>query len=497
MTSRKTGIFETATIHIMITLFLGFPTPLSAGEQADRAISAVQKLVASGQTAKDTALKLLAKQGNIDNFWGKDFELKNEWERQTGIIIDAAVMPQLPVLELMRAKQDFDLTVARQREYPDLFAEGLIVDLIDLLNKYGFRFDDNPVDGYFLPKSQTEFDGRVVAVPADGDIAIMYLRRDLMEDAQNQDRFRKKFHRDLKPPATWDEYQDLIEFFNAPERGFFGTCEQRDPQTGWMFWMPRYVSQASPNQLLFDDNMRPLINSKAGVLATISYLKTIAFSPPHILKEGNHYNYTLPIYRHGDAFAHILTTALAKILNLESSPVKNKFMCALIPGTVVGDKLIRRTSFIYGNNIVVSSSSRQKELAFLFAMWISDPEISARSIAVTSGIADPYRFNHLKDPQVQSIYSKQALESLEQHIKIAVPAGTGLPGDHEYIAALNKSLWAAAKKELTAQEAMDQAAGQWDKITDKYGRDKQIGYWRAFREKFPETFFPAPAHSLN
>ena len=497
MIARKLSIYEILAPYIMFFLLLVFPTCILAAEQADRAVSAVNKLVESGQVAKNTVLKLLAKQGNIDNFWGKDFELKNEWERRTGILIDATVVPQLPVLELMRTQKDFDLTVARQREYPDLFEEDLIVDLTAFVHKYGFHLDDNPVDGFFLPKSQTEFDGRVVAVPADGDIAIMYLRQDLMDNSENQARFKKKFHRDLKPPSTWDQYQDLIEFFHDPERGFYGTCEQRDPQTGWMFWMPRYASQASPNQFLFDENMRPLINTNAGVLATKSYLKTIPFSPPYILKEGNHYNYTVPIYRQGAAFAHIITMALAKILNLGSSPVKDKFMCSLMPGTVVGDKLIRRTSFIYGNNLVIARSSPQKELAFLFAMWISDPQISTRCITVTSGIADPYRFNHLKDPQVRSIYSKQALESLEQHLKIAVPAGTGLPGDHEYIAALNKYLWAAAKGELTAQEAMDQTAGQWDQITEKHGRDKQIAYWRAFRKKFPETIFPAPGPSLN
>lgn len=490
--SRQKAFCGVILIHTLIAIFLIMPSCLFAGEQADRAIAAVVKLVDAGEVDKNAVIKLVAKQGNINNFWGRDFELKREWELRTGILLDAAVMPQLPVLEFLRNNKDFDLTLARQREYPDLFAEGLIVDLSAHLQKHGFRIDDNPVDGLINPESQTEFDGKVVAIPADGDIAILYLRQDLMEDPENKAKFKQQYHRDLKPPSTWDEYQDLITFFHDPERGFYGSCEQRDPQTGWMFWMPRYVSQASPNQFLFDAKMHPLINSKAGVAATSSYLKTIAFSPPYILKKGNHYNYTIPIYRRGDAFAHIITMALAKMLNLESSPVRGKFMCALMPGTVVGDKLIRRTSFIYGNNIVISSSSKQKELGFLFAQWISDPDISTRSITVTTGIADPYRFNHLKDPRVQLIYTKQALESLGRHVKIAVPAGTGLPGDSEYITVLNKYLWAAAKGELTAQEAMDKTARQWDQITDNYGRDKQIHYWRSFRKKFPQTAFHVP-----
>lgn len=485
-------MYNAILIHTFVGILLMMPPYLFAGEQADRAIAVVEKLVDSGKVDKNAVIRLVAKQGNINNFWGKDFELKREWERRTGILIDAAVMPQLPVLEFLRANKDFDLTLARQREYPDLFVEGLIVDLTAHLDKHGFRLDDNPIDGFIMPKSQTDFDGKVMAIPADGDIAILYLRQDLMEDPKNKAKFKQQYHRDLKPPSTWDEYQDLISFFHDPGRGFYGSCEQRDPQTGWMFWMPRYVSQANPNQFLFDEKMRPLINSKAGVAATSSYLKTIAFSPPHILEEGNHYNYTIPIYRRGDAFAHIITMALAKMLNLESSPIRGKFMCALMPGTVVGDKLVRRTSFIYGNNIVISSSSKQKELGLLFAMWISDPDISTRSITVTTGIADPYRFNHLKDPQVQLIYTQQALESLGQHAKIAVPAGTGLPGDSEYITTLNKYLWAAAKGELTAQEAMDNTAKKWEQITDKYGRDKQIRYWRSFRKKFPQTAFPVP-----
>ncbi len=467
---------------LSLTLAAALSFPIRAGEQADRAVTAVKELIAAGKAPQDAVLTLVAKQGNIDNFWGNDFALKKAWEEQTGIMLDAAVMPQLPVLEYLRAGNALDLTVARQREYPDLFVEGLIADLTPFVAGYGLRLDANQEDGFFAPASQTEFDGRVVAIPADGDIAVLYLRKDLMADPDNRKRFKRIYHREPAPPVTWDQYQELIAFFHNPEKGFYGTCEQRDQQTGWMFWMPRYASQ---HQLLFDDDMRPLINARAGIAATESYLKTIPYSPPRILEKGNHYNYTLPIYRRGEAFAHIITMALAKMLNLNSSPVKDKFMCALMPGIKKGGRLVRRTSFIYGNNLVVSRSSKQKELAFLYAMWLSDPDISARSISVTTGIADPYRFNHLRDPQVRSIYTAQALESLSQHVGIAVPAGTGLPGDAEYIGALNKNLWAASKGEITAKQAMDKVATEWEAITDKHGREKQKGYWRAFQQKFP------------
>jgi multiple sugar transport system substrate-binding protein len=479
-------------VHLLVLtvvhLFINHTESL-AGEQAERAIAAVKNLVETGKIASGTTIKLLVKQGNINNFWGDNFGIKIEWEERTGILIDAEIMPQQPVLEYIKENKDIDITVARQREYPDLYVGGYITDLTGFVNKYKFIFDENPVNGYILPKMQTEFDNKVVAIPADGDITVLYLRKDLMDDPAHKEAFKKKYNRELTLPETWDEYLDLIKFFHNYRDGFYGSCEQRDPLTGWMFWMPRYVCQANPNQYLFDENMHPLINSAAGVVATESYLATIPFSPPDVLKEDNDYNYTMPFFKRGDGFSCIITLAGAKIFNLESSAIKGKFTCVPMPGAIVGDRLVRRPSFIYGNNLVIANSSKNKELAFLFSIWFSDPDISTRSILVKSGITDPYRMNHITDKRVWPIYTKQVLNSLAQQITLTTPAGTGLPGDTEYIQSLNKNLLLAGKGELTAKEAMERTAQEWETITEKYGRDNQIRYWRSFIKNFPQKSF--------
>ena len=466
------------------------PTKSLAGEQAEQAIAAVKKLVETGEIAKGTAIKLLVKQGNINNFWGDNFELKIEWEEQTETLIDAKIMPQRALLECIKRNKDndIDLMVARQREYPDLYVGNYIVDLTPFVKKYKLVLDDNPVNGYILPNIQAEFDNKIVAIPADGDITVLYLRKDLMYDPVHKDAFKKKYGRDLTIPETWDEYQNLVEFFHNYKDGFYGSCEQRDPLTGWMFWMPRYVCQANPNQYLFDDNMHPLIDSPAGVAATKSYLATIPFSPPDVLEKGNDYSYTMPFFTSGNGFSCIITLAAAKVFNLKSSEIKGKFMCVPIPGAKVGNRLVKRPSFVYGNNLVVSNTSKHKELAFLLAMWLSDPDISCRSIQVTNGISDPYRMNHLTNEHLRLIYTKQAFDNLAQQIPITIPAGTGLPGDTEYIQALNENLLLAGRKKLTAKEAMKQTALEWETITEKYGRDKQVQYWRSFIKKFPRGF---------
>jgi multiple sugar transport system substrate-binding protein len=471
---------------ICFLISLQFVSPKAlAGHQAQRAVQAVKKLITEGKIPLDATLRIVAKEGNINNFWGNRMALKSQWEDATGTMLDTAIRPNLPVLEFMRGQKDFDLTLARQREYPDLYLENLVMDLTPYVHRFGLDINADPNDGYFRPTAQTSFDNKIVAIPADGDVAVMYLRKDLMEDPKFKAEFTAKYNRTLEIPATWDEYQRLVEFFHRPEQNLYGTCEHRDPQTGWMFWMPRYTSQTWPNQYLFDDDMRPLINSAAGVAATKSYVQTVAYSPDGITGEKNHYTYAMPIFRDGKSFAYIITTAGAKAFNGVRSAIKDKFMVCPMPGTRVNDRLVRRTSFIYGNNIVVASTSQNPELAFLFAMWFSDPDISNQAIEVFRGFADPFRYNHAHNQSLWPVYTRQVLEMLPSQFEVAVPAGTGLPGDTEYMRALNNNLWLAAQGRIAAAEAMAQTAIQWEKITEQYGRQKQIRYWRLFKEKFP------------
>ncbi len=458
--------------------------PARAGEQADRAVAAVKQLLARGEVKPGTMLRIRAKQGNMVSFLGRDYELQRDWEKQTGILIDASVMPQLDSLEYIRRGTDVDLTIARTHEYPDLYHGGLIEDLTPLLQRFGFSLSEDPANGYMLLRQQAYFGERVVAIPADFDIALLFVRRDLLEDETQRTRFRERHGRDLKAPKTWAEYQQLVEFFHRPKDGFYGSTEPRERLTGWMYWLPRYLCAAAPNRYLFDDQMRPLINSPAGVAATESYIATLPYSPPQSLEDGKDYSYTLPFFIRGNAFATVLTVATAKISRGEASAIKDKFIALPIPGQVVGDRLVRRTPFIYGNNLVVPANAPNKTLAFLFAMWLTDPDNSSRSVAA-NGIADPYRYSNLRDERVKALYTPQPLEVLKGELPFTAPSGTGLPGDSQYIAALATNIWLAARGQISAKEAMARTAREWEAITEEHGRAKQIAHWQAFKKLYP------------
>ncbi len=473
------------TILVIVAAMM-LPQQIMAGSQAEKAIAGAIALRAAGKIP-DSTIRIVAKEGNISSLWGKNFSLKKRWEQATGVTLDAHVRPNLPVLEFMRSSRDFDITFARQGEYPDLVNENLVADLTPLVKRYKTKLDENVNDGIYGVRAQTEFDNKIVALPADGDVTVMYLRKDLLDDPMNKAKFLQKYGVKLEIPKTWDDYLRQIEFFHNPEKEFYGTVEHRDSGTGWMFWMPRFVCQAFPNQYLFDDNMHPLINSPVGIRATENYVKTVAFSPLDITGEGNHYNYALPIFLNGNAFAYIITMAGAKIFNSNRSSIRNKFVSLPLPGAVVDGRLIQRNSFIYGNNIVLAAASPRQELAFLFAMWITDPDISTESVAVSSSISDPFRYNHARNPRIQEIYSHQAVGILKEQFANAIPEGTGLPGNERYLSSLSQNLWLAAKGQITPAKAMADTAEKWETITQQLGRKKQIEHWRKFKTKFPKS----------
>jgi len=471
------------TMLVALVLYLFTPV-LLAGEQADRAISAVQQLKQQDSLAGDTTLSIMVKQGNVANFLGENHLLKQLWEAQTGISLDVQVMPQQASLEVVRHSHNIDLTIARNREYADLRNEGLIADLTPFYQRYGFELGGGD-EAYVLPKMQAYLGDRIVAVPADGDIAILYLRHDLLEDPDHQVGYRERFKQPLRVPETWQEYQQQIEYFHGIEPGFSGSLEQRNEQAGWMFWMPRYAAQSMPNQYLFDDQMKPLVNSVEGIAATESYLATVEFSPKGILDQGNGYTFTLPQFILGKGYSTVITLAGAKLFNGINSKVKGKYIAVPMPGKQINGQVHRRTTLIYGNNIVIPSKSKNADLAFLFAMWLTDPDISVKSVAVTGGFADPYRQHHYSHPELINTYSESVLKAVSDQLNQVVPAGTGLPGDKEYIAVLNKELHRAALGRQSAAKAMANVEQAWEAITERFGREAQRQRWLEIKQNYP------------
>ena len=455
--------------------------PVLAADQAERALAFVAELVARGEIRAGTTLRLAFKPGNINALLGADLELQREWEEKTGTRISARVMPNQPTLANFASYPDFDLTVGRPYEHQELLDKALIAPLDDLAARFGFAIDDHGASGFIHPRLQATFGGRLLAIPADGDVTLLYLRHDLLDDPAEQKAYRARTGRSLAIPRTWAEYDAQVRFFHRPDKEFYGAAEERDPEGGWMYWMQRYLPQQAPYQPLFDEQARPLIDSPAGVSATEHYVHSARHGPPQATEEGRDYSYVLPLFMQGKAYSAMTTIAGAKLFTSAGSSVLGRFSAIPMPGVMVDGRLVRRNMPIYGNNLMVAKASPNQTLAFLFAMWLTDPVVSLRTVGARGGHTDPYRWHHLTDPRIESIYTPAALSVFAREWDVAVPSGMGLIDESEYATVLDRQLWLAARGEITPAEAMKRTAREWERLTERIGRDRQIASLQAFR----------------
>ncbi|TKB09788.1 MAG: sugar ABC transporter substrate-binding protein, partial [Mesorhizobium sp.] len=113
-------------------------------------------------------------------------------------------------------------------------------------------------------------------VSLDGDFQTWVYRTDLLGDADEKKAFSDKYGYELAAPKTWKQHDEIAAFFQRPGKGLFGSTDLRNQGWGYTNWYQRYVSMASPNQFLFDDTGKPLINSEQGIAATSEYIASLS-----------------------------------------------------------------------------------------------------------------------------------------------------------------------------------------------------------------------------
>ena len=62
-----------------------------------------------------------------------------------------------------------------------------------------------------------------------------------------------------------------------------------------------------------------------------------------------------------------------------------------------------------------------------------------------------------------------------------------LSGQGEYFDALRENIYRADAGETTSEQALEQCAKQWRRITRKKGRANQIRQWNFLRKRYPEN----------
>ena len=272
-----------------------------------------------------------------------------------------------------------------------------------------------------------------------------------------------------------------MAFFHEPARNRFGGALFRTPTyVAWEWWIRFHAKGSWP----FDDEMNPLIDNDAGVTALEELIAASSSLYPGALTAGLFDNWKA--YGRGNIYANIGWGGTQKYLNGPMSMLRDRLAFSITPGGVVDGKILVTPYFNWGWNYVVARQSKEKEIAYLFALFASSPNQSTRSVGASKGYFDPHRPEHYQDQAIVDTYSKSFLDVHQASMDGTIP-DLYLDGHGEYFAALSDGIMAVQEGRTDAATGLSETAKSWTIITHRLGEAKQQAQWRALRKKYPKN----------
>ena len=258
----------------------------------------------------------------------------------------------------------------------------------------------------------------MVQFPVDGDRHYLKYRSDIFDNPEMQKKYKEKTGKDLKVPATWEEYNEIAIFFSGWDWDGngdpnYGTAEvaKRDD-----LMFSAFISRVAPyakhpdvkGGFFFDlETMEPLINTPGWVKGLELFVEAQKAFPPG----GNNFGLgdeifsfgggqTLMSYSWDDAFIQAMQ---------EDSKIRNKVAAAPLPGasevwnreTGKWDKFdppSRAPYITWGWTSAVSKLSKNKDMAFDYLCFFSNQANTLHDLQIGRFGVNPYRDAHF-DPK--------------------------------------------------------------------------------------------------
>ena len=418
----------------------------------------------------------------IEQQWSADFESKLEVTETTASEIAGGTENRVSA----------DAVIYPSFLLGALAERGLIVPLPDtVLSHPRLAYRD------ILPMArlrETKWASKTYALPFGSPQFTLYYRPDLFGLLERE------------PPETWAEYQELAELVArrdplgdlapAEDAEWFGSVEPLGPGWAGQMLLARsapYARHRSYYSTLFDfKTMEPLIAGEPFVRALEELVAAAKVGPP----ESDRYapeDVRRCFYEGKCAMAITWPSAAetgAAVVG-PGTPVAVAF--AELPGSDQvyhpGERTWQARLEDEGRHVPllsiagrlgsVASQSRRARAAFNVLMWLSGKELSGR-ISPHSPATTLYRKTHLQssrtwlEPSVQLQAAKQyaRLVAETQH-RPAWLMSLRIPGRSAYLAALDQAVQAALTGELSAKQALEEAASSWGEITQQLGVEEQ------------------------
>jgi len=189
--------------------------------------------------------------------------------------------------------------------------------------------------------------------------------------------------------------------------------------------------------------------------------------------------------------------SLARTIEDPKVKSKGRWATCPIPGywvtTPDGKKIVNRRSVNLASwSQGVSNHSKKRELACCLAAYNTAPDSLIKAELAPATWHDPCRYNAVgvNAPKELRDVRGPVLDYFEESASIFTPMVQSMLGATEYNVTLSKNLHAAMIGTIDAVKALENTVKQWEEITERYGREKQIKSWLALKSFYPTTVLP-------
>lgn len=448
-----------------------------AGPEEDRIVQAAKKLKPAELNGMIWSL-----------YYGGPMNKQQQAFRQlTGIgvrdiqDIPTPQIPQRAMAEAIAHSNTFDFFHVDLTMIPSLVSAGLLEPLDEYMAEAGYKLEMVGNAANFL-----RYNGKTYGLPTDGNVFIQLIRKDLFEDPDEQKAFADAHGRPLTWPKTWEEHQELVEFFHRPDKNLIGSGSLRDRVYGG-YWSYMYLYSAGG--FPFDDDMEPTLNTPAGQYAVDVFLRLKKASHPEAAGWGT--TQMIPEHMAGHIFSSQYWVGLISSVEAPRSQTKGKWLYGLVPGSTASGKLRIRSIAIPIVGLVINRYSPRKHQAALLALYWSTLQNSIEIVGDREfTFHDPWHPGHFTSPYVEEAYTKAGLAAVKQNLQVACPA-IYLTGYLEFQEVLFKHLSEAYIGQLTAKEVLTKTEAAWRDIVKNIGKRKLKAELAGYKAAFPRIDVPS------
>jgi multiple sugar transport system substrate-binding protein len=341
----------------------------------------------------------------------------------------------------------------------------------------------------------------------DADAQILYYRKDVLANANYQEKFKTKLGYDLpNPPKTMSEMHDVASFFtgwdwNGDGKDDWGiSLHGKVNEQGFFHFLTLAAPYViTPNNKYFyfnPDDMKPLINSEGHLRALEDYVKFLANGPKEQI------DWTLAqgwnVFLTGHAVMEPTWGDLPTLAQDRArSSVQGRIGATIIPGTTeafnpLTNQWEKSSLNTVGNtnggswHCVISRLSKQKEAAYDFLAFMANKKNAFFNVTNGwTGVQPAMKYEYFA-PVGTGIVAEWENQGWEKDDTIAylnayyanlvLPAQQiylRIPGAADYWHELDVNISSVLSGATKPKEALDNIYQAWEQITERCGRENQ------------------------